>query len=137
MATVAVAVAAASVALSVSPATLRVSIGCRRTRTPHVRKQMNQIKPIVGGRVYNKIMALGVPVSPNLAFANMVIALMGSRKRAGRRGVGGGGALFATCNAGDEIFRIAAIMNALVLIGVAVGFVLLRIEAFVEEADES
>ncbi|GFY89646.1 hypothetical protein Acr_06g0015860 [Actinidia rufa] len=41
----------------------------------------------------------------------------------------------AKCSAADEIFRIATIMNGLVLVGVAVGFVLLRIEAFVEEAE--
>lgn len=34
-----------------------------------------------------------------------------------------------------EIFEIAALMNGLVLVGVAVGFVLLRIEAFVEESE--
>lgn len=47
----------------------------------------------------------------------------------------GGGALSVTCSAASEIFRIAAIMNGLTLVGVAVGFVLLRIEAAVEESD--
>nr|P80883.1 RecName: Full=Cytochrome b6-f complex subunit 7; AltName: Full=Cytochrome b6-f complex subunit PetM; AltName: Full=Cytochrome b6-f complex subunit VII [Spinacia oleracea]6RQF_F Chain F, Cytochrome b6-f complex subunit 7 [Spinacia oleracea]6RQF_N Chain N, Cytochrome b6-f complex subunit 7 [Spinacia oleracea]7QRM_F Chain F, Cytochrome b6-f complex subunit 7 [Spinacia oleracea]7QRM_N Chain N, Cytochrome b6-f complex subunit 7 [Spinacia oleracea] len=36
-------------------------------------------------------------------------------------------------NAAAEIFRIAAVMNGLTLVGVAIGFVLLRIEATVEE----
>lgn len=49
----------------------------------------------------------------------------------GRRG----GAAASTCNAAAEIFQIAGIMNGLVLVGVAVGFVLLRIEAFVEETE--
>ncbi|CAD5168972.1 unnamed protein product [Musa acuminata subsp. malaccensis] len=47
----------------------------------------------------------------------------------------GGGALSSTCNATEEIFKIAAIMNGLVLVGVAVGFVLLRVEASLEEAE--
>ena len=47
----------------------------------------------------------------------------------------GGGAAFSTCNAAGEIFQIAAIMNGLVLVGVAIGFVLLRVEAFVEESE--
>jgi len=38
-------------------------------------------------------------------------------------------------NAAAEIFRIGAIMNDLVLVGVAVGFVLLRVVAAVEEAE--
>ena len=38
-------------------------------------------------------------------------------------------------NAAAEIFRIGAIMNGLVLVGVAVGFVLLRVEAAVEESE--
>ncbi|KAK7308555.1 hypothetical protein VNO77_42170 [Canavalia gladiata] len=47
-----------------------------------------------------------------------------------------GGANSSTCNAAaGEIFQIAAIMNGLVLIGVAVGFVLLRLEASLEEAE--
>lgn len=37
-------------------------------------------------------------------------------------------------NAVAEIFRIASVMNGLVLVGVAVGFVLLQIEAYVEES---
>nr|GMC83372.1 Cytochrome B6-F complex subunit 7 [Ipomoea batatas] len=48
----------------------------------------------------------------------------------------GGGALSATCNAVAEIFKIAAIIPGLVLVGVAVGFVLLRVEAFLEESEE-
>ncbi|XP_061966938.1 uncharacterized protein LOC133690696 [Populus nigra] len=45
----------------------------------------------------------------------------------------GGGALSSKCSDAGEIFRIDAIMNGLVLVGVAVGFVLLRTEAWVEE----
>ncbi|KAK1291183.1 hypothetical protein QJS10_CPB17g02551 [Acorus calamus] len=56
-----------------------------------------------------------------------------SRTSAKKGKRGGGGALSSTCNAVGEIFKIAAIMNGLVLVGVAVGFVLLRIEAAVEE----
>lgn len=47
----------------------------------------------------------------------------------------GGGALSARCSAASEIFRIAAIMNGLVLVGVAVGFVLLRVETALEESE--
>ncbi|KAH9314002.1 hypothetical protein KI387_022629, partial [Taxus chinensis] len=41
-----------------------------------------------------------------------------------------------SCTVGGEIARIVPIMSALVLIGIAVGFVLLRIEAAVEESQE-
>ncbi|KAL6318062.1 hypothetical protein AAG906_031134 [Vitis piasezkii] len=80
------------------------------------------------GVPHNSVVAMGVPVCTEQCFANVV----GSLKAKGR---GGGGALSSTCSAASEIFRIAAIMNALVLIGVAVGFVLLRIEASVEESE--
>lgn len=57
------------------------------------------------------------------------------KKPSSKNIAGGGGALSSTCNAAAEIFQIAAIMNGLTLVGVAVGFVLLRIEAAVEEAE--
>ncbi|CAN8284422.1 unnamed protein product [Cochlearia groenlandica] len=74
----------------------------------------------------NKVVSMGLPLCTEQCFANVVMSLKG-----GGRGGGGG----ATCNAVGEIFKIAAIMNALTLVGVAVGFVLLRIEASVEEAE--
>ncbi|VVB09077.1 unnamed protein product [Arabis nemorensis] len=75
----------------------------------------------------NKVVSMGLPLCTEQCFANVVMSING---RSGR-----GGALTSTCNAVAEIFKIAAIMNALTLVGVAVGFVLLRIEASVEEAE--
>lgn len=80
-----------------------------------------------GLRADDSITSLGVPVSTEKAFAKVVSSISKGRK--------GGGVLTSTCNAAEEIFRIAAIMNGLVLVGVAVGFVLLRIEASLEEAE--
>ncbi|XP_010526008.1 PREDICTED: uncharacterized protein LOC104803691 [Tarenaya hassleriana] len=80
-----------------------------------------------GLKAQNKAVSMGMPMSTEQCFANVVTALKGRR--------GGNGSLSSTCNAVGEIFRIAAIMNGLVLVGVAVGFVLLRIEASVEEAE--
>ncbi|KAF5445029.1 hypothetical protein F2P56_034112 [Juglans regia] len=82
----------------------------------------------------NLVLSLGLPVCTEQCFAKVVSSLR--TKSRGKRGGGGGGALSSTCNAADEIFQIAVIINALVLIGVAVGFVLLRIEAFVEESED-
>ncbi|KAK6938740.1 PetM of cytochrome b6/f complex subunit 7 [Dillenia turbinata] len=84
-----------------------------------------------GLKAYNNVVGLGLPVCTEQSFANVVCSL----KRPSGGGRRGGGALFSTCNAAGEIFRIAAIMNGLVLIGVAVGFVLLRIEASFEESE--
>ncbi|CAN6460001.1 unnamed protein product [Victoria cruziana] len=79
-----------------------------------------------GLKAENQISCLGLPVCTQKAFA----VVLDSTKGKGRRG---GGALSSTCNAASEIFRIAAIMNGLVLVGVAVGFILLRVEASLEE----
>ncbi|KAK2399738.1 hypothetical protein P8452_01177 [Trifolium repens] len=81
----------------------------------------------------NPVSSLGVTVSSEQAFAKVMCSLkypsmVGRRSR-------GGGAASSTCNAAGEIFQIAAILNGLTLVGVAVGFVLLRIEAAVEEAE--
>ncbi|KAE8690749.1 Cytochrome b6-f complex subunit 7 [Hibiscus syriacus] len=72
------------------------------------------------------------PACLEQSFAKVVSSLKAPSKGKGR---GGDGALSSTCDAVGEIFRIAAIMNGLVLVGVAVGFVLLRIEASLEEAE--
>lgn len=84
-----------------------------------------------GLKANNGVTSLGLPVCTEQSFAKIVSSLRSPAKGKGKSG----GALSSTCNAASEIFRIAAIMNGLVLVGVAVGFVLLRIEASVEEAE--
>lgn len=87
-----------------------------------------------GLKAHNSLVSLGLPECTEQCFAKVVGSLRATSD--GRRRGGGGGALSSSCNAADEIFKIAAIINVLTLIGVAVGFVLLRIEAFVEESEE-
>ena len=84
-----------------------------------------------GLKAHNSVTSLGLPVCTEQSFAKVVSSLKSPSKGKGR----GGGAASSTCNAAGEIFQIAAIMNGLVLVGVAVGFVLLRIEASLEEAE--
>ncbi|XP_059636524.1 uncharacterized protein LOC132278693 [Cornus florida] len=90
---------------------------------------INGLNSFGGLKAHNGVASLGLPVCTEQCFAKVVNSL----KAMGRRG---GSALSSTCNATDEIFKIAAIMNGLVLVGVAVGFILLRIEAAVEESDD-
>ncbi|GAA0170972.1 hypothetical protein Leryth_023265 [Lithospermum erythrorhizon] len=95
-------------------------------------QKRNKVKYISGLNTFgglkannnNNVVSLGLPVCTQQSFAKIVSSLRSTGK--------GGG---ATCNAAAEIFRIAAIMPALVLVGVAVGFVLLRLEASIEEAE--
>lgn len=84
-----------------------------------------------GLKAQNSVVSLGVPVSTEQSFAKIVSSFNYPSQSKGRCG----GALSSTCNAIGEIFKIAAIIPGLVLVGVAVGFVLLRIEAFVEESE--
>lgn len=85
-----------------------------------------------GLKAHNSIATLGLPTCTNHSFHNIVTSLKKTKSQGKKTG---GGALTSTCNASAEIFKIAAIMNGLVLIGVAVGFILLRIEAWVEETE--
>ncbi|MFS7952768.1 putative PetM of cytochrome b6/f complex subunit 7 [Helianthus anomalus] len=71
------------------------------------------------------------PVSTEQQFANSVCSL----KKPSSRGGAGGGALTSTCKGVGEIFKITVIMNGITLVGVAIGLVLLRIEASVEESE--
>ena len=84
-----------------------------------------------GLKASNGVVSLGIPMSTEKCFAKFVSSV----KAATSNGKGKGGALSSTCNAAGEIFTIAAIINGLVLVGVAVGFVLLRVEAWVEESE--
>ncbi|CAL1396195.1 unnamed protein product [Linum trigynum] len=81
-----------------------------------------------GLKAHNSVAALGQSVCADQGFAKIVSSM---RKSGG----GGGGAMSSKCSRVGEIFQIAAIMNALTLVGVAMGFVLLRIEAAVEESE--
>ncbi|XP_058761425.1 uncharacterized protein LOC131634817 [Vicia villosa] len=125
-------------ASAATPSTITVvgsSIGSKSRNN----RKGHRVKFITGLNAYNGLKAqnctvtsLGVPVSSQQAFAKVVSSISMGGRRSGR---GGGGAASSTCNAAGEIFQIAAIMNGLTLVGVAVGFVLLRIEAFVEESE--
>jgi hypothetical protein len=110
-------------------ATTTIANSRRRRNNVHYITGLNSFG---GLKAHNSVASLGLPVCTQQSFAKVVSSLkLPSQANGGR----GGGALSSTCNAAAEIFRIAAIMNGLTLVGVAVGFVLLRIEAFVEEAE--
>ncbi|RYR22889.1 hypothetical protein Ahy_B03g068177 isoform B [Arachis hypogaea] len=102
----------------------------RRKRSVHYVAGLNSFG---GLKVQNNVTSLGHSLCTEQSFAKVVSSLKGKSKGGGG---GGGGAASSTCNAAGEIFQIAAIMNGLVLVGVAVGFVLLRIEASLEVAAE-
>jgi len=70
---------------------------------------------------------MGMAQSTEEAFANV------KRRCSGRASRGGG--LGANMDIASEIFFIVPIMSALTLVGIAIGFVLLRVEAAVEESE--
>ena len=119
---------------TLSPATIKAAAipgsgrtSLRRTKVTYI----SGLNSFGGLKAHNNVVSLGLPVSTEQSFAKIVGSLSCPSQSKGR----GGGALSSTCNAADEIFRIAAIIQVLVLIGVAVGFVLLRIETSVEESE--
>ncbi|GLT97007.1 hypothetical protein SLE2022_145950 [Rubroshorea leprosula] len=119
--------ATASATLSAIFAAATVANRRRRSIKVHC---ISGVNSFVGLKARNNLASLGLPVCTHQCFAKVVRSLKAPSK--GRRG---GGALSSTCSAAGEIFRIAAIMNGLVLVGVAVGFALLRLEATLEEAE--
>ncbi|GMH13856.1 hypothetical protein Nepgr_015697 [Nepenthes gracilis] len=124
------ATAAPTVVFSVSSAAVTVSGRSRAQKTANKVVYLGGINSYGGLKAHNSVVGLGVPVATERRFADVLTALKAPSYRGG-----GGGSLSSTCNAAAEIFKIAAIMNGLVLVGVAVGFVLLRIEASLEEAE--
>ncbi|KAJ0011046.1 hypothetical protein Pint_34527 [Pistacia integerrima] len=123
--------AAASATLSSSTFVAATVAGSSRRRRSMNVSYITGLNSFGGLKAHNNVASLGLPVCTEQSFAKIVSSLRAPGKGKGRSG----GALSSTCDAASEIFRIAAIMNGLVLVGVAVGFVLLRIEASVEEAD--
>lgn len=83
-----------------------------------------------GLKAESKVTAMGHASSTELEFARVQAVC-----RTVRSGVSRGGAAASTCDAGSEILRIIPIMSGLVLVGIAIGFVLLRVEAAVEESE--
>ncbi|MBA0849470.1 hypothetical protein Goshw_016471 [Gossypium schwendimanii] len=123
---------ATTASATLSPPTLAAaSVGNPRRRTKVNVNYITGLNSFGGLKAHNNVVSLGQPVCIEQSFAKVVSSLRAPSKGRGS----GGGALSSTCNAVGEIFRIAAIMNGLVLVGVAVGFVLLRIEASLEEAE--
>ncbi|XP_039058133.1 uncharacterized protein LOC120201626 [Hibiscus syriacus] len=121
----------ASATLS-SPTLAAATVRSPRRRSAVNVSYISGLNSFGGLKAHNNVVSLGQPVCTEQSFAKVVSSLKAPSRGKGR---GGGGALYSTCNAVGEIFRIAAIMNGLVLVGVAVGFVLLRIEASVEESE--
>ncbi|KAK9666725.1 hypothetical protein RND81_14G206600 [Saponaria officinalis] len=124
------ATAAASTTISAAAAVVTFTSSKAQKSTNKV-VYMGGLNSYGGLKAQNIVVGLGHPIATEQCFAKVVSSLRSSNKK----GRSGGGSLSSTCNAAVEIFRIAAIMNGLVLVGVAVGFVLLRIEATVEEAE--
>ncbi|XP_019711261.1 uncharacterized protein [Elaeis guineensis] len=122
---------------ALSPATLpAAAVSCSNYLSSSMRKKpsvvyIEGLNSFGGLKAHNKVSNLGLPACTAQSFAMVVSSLKSSSR--GKKGKGG--ALSSTCNEAAEIFKIAAIMNGLVLIGVAVGFVLLRVEAALEEAE--
>ncbi|XP_078435563.1 cytochrome b6f complex subunit (petM) [Wolffia australiana] len=99
-------------------------------RPAMARRCVGQLGSFGGLKAQNSVSSLGQHDCADRSFARVVSSL-----RPVGRGKGKGGAFSATANAAQEIFSIASIMGGLVLVGVAVGFVLLRVEAWVEESE--
>ncbi|RAL39691.1 unnamed protein product [Cuscuta campestris] len=124
------AAAASTTAMFTPTAVAGKSTKCSQKRSARVRS----LTPFQGLKAHNRVTTLGAPVSTDQAFEAQISASLRNPSR-GKGSGGGGGALSATGNAAGEIFKIAAIVPALVMIGVALGFALLRVEAMVEESE--
>ena len=124
------AMASATTLATITVVAASPSVGSRRSGKRNV-NFIRGLNSFGGLKAQNNVTLLGLPVCTEQCFAKVVSSLKYPSSSKGR----GGGAASSTCNAAGEIFQIAAIMNGLVLVGVAIGFVLLRVEAFVEESE--
>lgn len=84
-----------------------------------------------GLKAQNDVMAMGLCLSTEQQFANVRARCSAKSSASSKKG----GALASTCDVASEILTVIPIMSALVLIGIAIGFVLLRVEAAIEESE--
>lgn len=84
-----------------------------------------------GLKAQNDVMALGLSVSTEQQFADVRARCAAKSTASSKKG----GALASTCDVASEILIVVPIMSILVLVGIAIGFLLLRIEAAVEESE--
>lgn len=124
----------AAASATVSPAMFAATQVTKSRKTANNVTYITGLNSFSGLKAHNTVASLGMPLATEQSFAKIVSSLRTPSSKGSRTG---GGALSSTCNAVGEIFKIAAILNGLTLVGVAVGFVLLRIEASVEEAAEA
>ena len=91
--------------------------------------------PVKSQRVRSLASFSGLKASPvGLSQAKSVeeqFAVVAASCKASSRG----GALTSSCNVGAEILSVIPVMGAMVLVGITLGFVLLRVEAAVEESE--
>ena len=124
----------ASTSAALSTASFTTAVVGTRSNVSHRRSNVIKITGLnayQGLKVHSCVASLGVPMTAEESFVNLVKSI--KPKSNGK----GGGPYSAMGNAANEIFNIVLIMSGLTLVGVAVGFALLRIEAFVEEAEEA
>lgn len=105
------------------------SLATASTSSRRVSSKMGvrKLKNFGGLKSDSQVTRMGMPVSTEEAFASVKAKCSGRVSR--------GGALAANCDVASEIFRIVPIMSGLTLVGIAIGFVLLRVEAAVEESE--
>ncbi|EFJ36592.1 hypothetical protein SELMODRAFT_438339 [Selaginella moellendorffii] len=92
-------------------------------------KQIHRMSSFGGLKAINSVMGLGCSQCVDQQFAQLQARALKSSSRRG-------GALAAKASVSEEVFRVVPIMTVLVLVGVAVGFVLLRVEQAVEESED-
>ncbi|KAI5598269.1 hypothetical protein BDE02_02G119900 [Populus trichocarpa] len=104
----------ATAAAAFAPATITRAVMNFGSKIP---RRTNKVVDIVGTNPYgglkasNSVLALSMPVSTEQCFAKVVGSLRAASNTHGRVG----GALSSKCSDVGEIFRIAVIMNGLVL----------------------
>jgi hypothetical protein len=109
--------------------------GASRAEAAGTKMSVRGLKTFGGLKPEGKLNVMGFGMSQCTEQA--FVAIMRAQCFAGR--VGGarakGGAIATKCDVASEIFTVVPIMSGLVLVGVALGFVLLRVEAAIEESE--
>lgn len=104
-----------------------LAVASATRRSPSSKVAMRKLKNFGGLKPESRVTRMGMAQSTEEAFAVVKFRCSGRASR--------GGALAANMDIASEIFRVVPIMSALTLVGIAVGFVLLRVEAAVEESE--
>eukprot|EP00245_Coleochaete_scutata_P007914 TRINITY_DN23729_c0_g1_i1.p3 TRINITY_DN23729_c0_g1~~TRINITY_DN23729_c0_g1_i1.p3 ORF type:complete len:124 (-),score=27.24 TRINITY_DN23729_c0_g1_i1:523-894(-) len=121
---------------AVTASACSVAVAVVASSTPRVQQRklkVPSVAPVGGFNGLRVSSSTGSPLCAEASVDQKFAALVAQCRP--RSAQSGGGALSSTMDIGSEIFGIVPVIGACILVGIAIGFALIRVETAVEESE--